>query len=217
MLINRRSPGFSSVIIDNATALREAASLLADLGHRRIALLGGPKGAWTANQRSSAVRRWRADTTEIADLGRFDASYEGGLQAADALEHSGATAAIAFDDLMACGVIAGLAGRGIDVPGDFSIIGCDDVLISRVLTPPLTTITAPIKDLGTVAVETLDEIMARTDNTASTRKLHGTLSRRGHHDVTAETDPWLSPLTLISIEIARPTTTDSITTNGSRP
>lgn len=179
VLINRRSPGFSSVIIDNAAALREAASLLADLGHRRIALLGGPKGAWTANQRSSAVRRWQADTADIADLGRFDASYEGGLLAAETLAHSGATAAIAFDDLMACGVIAGLAGRGIDVPDDFSIVGCDDVLISRVLTPPLTTITAPIKDLGTVAVDTLDEAMARPDDTASTRKLQGTLSRRG--------------------------------------
>jgi LacI family transcriptional regulator len=179
VLINRRSTGFSSVIIDNSAALREAATLLAELGHQRIAFLGGPTGSWTAGQRASAIRRWDGGSTEVVFPGEFDASYDGGLRATDALHNTGATAAIAFDDLMACGVIAGLADHGIAVPDGFSIIGCDDVLISRVLTPPMTTITAPIKELGAIAVETLTGMISQPDTQPVSRKIHGILTRRG--------------------------------------
>lgn len=178
VLVNRRSTGFSSVTIDNTAALHEAAGLLSELGHRRIAFLGGPRGSWTAGQRASALHRWES-SADILFLGDFDASYEGGLQATAALQHSGVTAAIAFDDLMACGVIAGLADHGITVPDGFSLIGCDDVLISRVLTPPMTTITAPLKELGALAVETLTSLISNTTTKPVTRKIHGTLTRRG--------------------------------------
>src|SRR5690606_6207399 len=71
-----------------------------------------------------------------------------------------ATAVFAFDDLAACGVVAGLADRGLRVPRDRSVIGCDDVLLARVLTPSLTTITAPVDDLGLTAVRMLEEAIA---------------------------------------------------------
>lgn len=179
VLINRRSTGFSSVIIDNTNALRQAADLLADRGHRRFAFLGGPDSAWTAEQRRKAIRGWDRSGCEVICMGGFDASYEGGLRATESLAGSGVTAAIAFDDLMACGVIAGLAERGVAVPGDFSVIGCDDVLISRVLTPPLSTIAAPIRDLGTLAVDVLGELITDPQRPPRLRKLHGELVDRG--------------------------------------
>lgn len=183
VLINRRSAGFSSVIIDNSAALQQAAELLAGLGHRRIAFLGGPAGSWTAGQRTNAIRRWSSTDgtgpSQIIYPGNFEASYDGGLRATESLLHSGATAAIAFDDLMACGVIAGLARYQISVPQDFSMIGCDDVLISRVLTPALTTITAPIDELGTVAAAILDESIADPGLPPRTRRLPGSLADRG--------------------------------------
>lgn len=78
VLINRRSSGFSSVIIDNGDALRQAVDLLAERGHRRIAYLGGPDGGWTARQRGRAVRGWRRSGCQLIFPGGFDASYEVG-------------------------------------------------------------------------------------------------------------------------------------------
>ena len=179
VLINRSSRGFSSVTVDNSAALQDAATLLADLGHRRIAFLGGPQRSWTAAQRERAVRRWQHDEAEMIFVGGFDASYDGGLDATQALAHTGATAGIAFDDLMACGVIAGLAGHRVAIPDGFSIVGCDDVLISRVLTPPLTTITAPIRRLGEVAVEMLAGLIAEPTRAPRTATLPGVLEVRG--------------------------------------
>ncbi|SDT04291.1 LacI family DNA-binding transcriptional regulator [Microlunatus soli] len=175
VLINRRSSGFSSVIVDNSAALRDAAQELTARGHRRIAFLGGPDDSWTAARRATAIRRWSSSDADVVQVGGFDASYDGGRRAAEALAHSGATAGIAFDDLMACGVLAGLAEHGISVPRDFSLIGCDDVLISRVLTPPLTTIAAPIEELGRLAVETLDELITTPDRPSRSRTLRGAL------------------------------------------
>lgn len=182
VLINRRSTGFTSVIIDNSDALRQAADLLADRGHRRIAFIGGPEGSWTAEQRRKAIRAWHRHDCEVLWMGGFDASYAGGLQATSSLAGTKATAAIAFDDLMACGVIAGLAELGVLVPDDFSVIGCDDVLISRVLTPPLTTIAAPIRDLGTQAVDLLGELITDPQRPSRVRKLRGVLADRGTTD-----------------------------------
>ena len=65
------------------------------------------------------------------------------------------------------------------MPHDFSVIGCDDVLISRVLTPPLSTIAAPIGSLGQVAVDVLDELITDAERPPRVRRLRGTLVDRG--------------------------------------
>lgn len=161
VLINRVMDGVPSVVCDNTSALREAGGHLVELGHRSIALLRGPSASWAAQRRAEAVRTWarKADVTLI-ELGPFEASFDGGRAGAEAFAESGATGAFAFDDLAACGVVAGLADRGLRVPEHRSVIGCDDVLLARVLTPSLTTITAPVDDLGTTAVRMLEDALA---------------------------------------------------------
>lgn len=72
---------------------------------------------------------------------------------------SGATAVIAFDDVVAQGVMAGLALRGIDVPRDMSVIGCDDTLAAGTH-PALTTISAASAAAGDAAAELLLGILA---------------------------------------------------------
>lgn len=180
VLLNRGTATFSSAVIDNTTALREAADLLTRLGHRRIALLRGPVTSWASQRRADAVHRWAAAArADLVDLGAFDAAYAGGLAATVRLAGTGVTAALAFDDLMACGVVAGLAEQGVRVPDDFSLVGCDDVLLSRVLTPALTTLAAPIDELGCAAIDLLTEQI--TDKTAKPRseRLFGRLVVRG--------------------------------------
>lgn len=163
--VNRSSTEVSTTAIDNSPALREAGDHLVTLGHRSIALLRGPSGSWAAQRRSRAVRDWAAEAgVDLIELGPFPASYDGGREAAEKVVSTTATAAFAFDDLMACGAVAGLAERGLRVPDDLSLVGCDDVLLARTLTPALTTVTAPLGDLGRAALTQLQHHL--TDRTA---------------------------------------------------
>lgn len=65
-----------------------------------------------------------------------------------------------FDDYVARGVVGGLAELGLSVPDDHSVVGCDDVLLARVVTPQLSTISAPVDDLGRRAVELLSGVIS---------------------------------------------------------
>lgn len=161
IVVNREMMHATTVICDNSAALAQAGDHLRDLNHQTVALLHGPSASWAARQRASAIRKWAGSAdVELIELGPFEASYEGGREGAAAFADSPATAAFAFDDLTACGVVAGLAERGLSVPGDRSIVGCDDVLLARVLTPKLSTVSAPIDRLGAAAVDLLGEVMA---------------------------------------------------------
>ena len=60
------------------------------------------------------------------------------------------------DDQLALGVIAGLSRRGVRVPDDVSVVGCDDVPMAELVAPPLTTITMPTDEAGAAAVRLLD-------------------------------------------------------------
>jgi len=78
-----------------------------------------------------------------------------GSAAADSLLNTGATAAIAFNDLLAIGMLTRLRERGVGVPEEVSIVGCDDIFGADFCHPPLTTLTAPIERAGRMAVSML--------------------------------------------------------------
>jgi LacI family transcriptional regulator len=59
---------------------------------------------------------------------------------------------LAFNDALAVGVMKGLRQRGLDVPGDVSVVGFDNVLLGEVVEPPLTTVTAPMRKAGATGV-----------------------------------------------------------------
>ncbi|WP_309127339.1 LacI family DNA-binding transcriptional regulator [Microbacterium sp.] len=172
VVLNREIEGVASVVCDMTSALHAAGDHVHDLGHRRIALLAGTVGSWAADQRRMAIRMWAAGAdVELTELGPFDASYEGGREAAEKLLATDTTAAFAFDDLTACGVVAGLVEAGCRVPGDRSVIGCDDVLLARVLTPTLSTVSTPNERLAHVAMATLRA--ATTGDEATPSRLEG--------------------------------------------
>ena len=76
---------------------------------------------------------------------------------------NGSTAVIAFNDQMALGVLAGLTQRGIRVPDEMSIVGCDDVPMAAMVAPPLTTIRMPTDEAGAVAVGLLADSTAKVE------------------------------------------------------
>lgn len=154
--INRDVPGVPAVIIDTPSATGQALDHLVSLGHTRIAFMAGPLTS------QSSARRWVALTdaakergAEVIRLGPFTPKTQSGAAAADSAVHSGVTACIAFNDLIAIGMLQRLRERGIRVPEDLSIVGCDDIFGADFCNPPLTTMTSPIEQAGRVAVSML--------------------------------------------------------------
>jgi LacI family transcriptional regulator len=159
VLINRDVKGIPRVLMDSGVGVGEAVDHLAALGHQRIAYVSGPKNSWSNAQRRDAVRRRaKVHGMEVLIVPAQMASFETGYATAPAILDYGATAAVAFDDLMAQGTLAGLAARGVAVPRDFSVVGCDDVLGAATY-PPLSSVSNACAEAGRVAVALLMEIL----------------------------------------------------------
>jgi LacI family transcriptional regulator len=158
-IVNRQVLGLASVVVDPTMGGTHAVDHLASLGHRRVAYLGSaPRQNWMN------VRRWKAIRSRGADLGLsvhllgpFTPAQHAGAAAADAAVADGASAVIAFNDLMAIGVLQRLAERGVAVPDDVSVIGFDDIFGSEFCAPSLTTLSSPMEEVGRAAVRLLLE------------------------------------------------------------
>lgn len=156
VLINRRVSGVPSVLIPSKDGMRQAVEHLAALGHTSCAYLAGPRSSWSNSQRRSALREAcrRCDMT-YRELGPFEPHYESGVRAADPLIAEGVTAVVAFDDVIALGLISRLRERGYETPDDISVIGVDDSPLAAMYCPPLTTVRVPSAEAGEVAARLL--------------------------------------------------------------
>lgn len=159
--------GIPSVHIDNAAAARTAMEHLYGLGHERIAVVGGPPDNPLHRQRlegAKAAARAKG-RLRLLTIAPGDFSVESGYVAAKKLlsQASAPTAAFCFSDQMALGVLAACRDMAIRVPRDFSIVGFDDLESSRYLTPPLTTISQPMREIGVRAVNLLLAIIESVD------------------------------------------------------
>ncbi|MBB3962825.1 LacI family transcriptional regulator [Rhizobium metallidurans] len=159
VLINRDIDGIPRVLIDSGSGVRGAVEHLAKLGHRKIVYVSGPQTSWSNKQRRNAIRSAAASAGVAVEIVAASLpSYNSGRNAVDAILSTGATAAVAFDDVTAQGVLAGLAERRVSVPGDFSLIGCDDVL-GAVTYPALTSVSNRSREAGRVAVSLLLDLL----------------------------------------------------------
>lgn len=153
VVINREIDGIPSLIADTAGGMRKAVRHLATLGHRDIAYVSGPRNSWVNSIRWNALHDEAVTHGLHADLlGPFPPTRQGGGDAADALILQRCTAAVTYNDLMAIGTLQSMTTKGVDVPGEFSLIGCDDIFGSDLTVPALTTITGPTDSLGRHAV-----------------------------------------------------------------
>lgn len=156
VLFNREVAGLPSVATDSADGARQVVEHLVALGHGSIAYLAGPRAAW------SDGRRWRglseaaaAAGADVVRCGPFPPTLEAGPAAADVGLGAGATALVAFNDLLAIGVLRRLEERGVAVPEQMSVVGFDDIFGADFCSPPLTTVAAPVGDAGRRLVDVL--------------------------------------------------------------
>ncbi|MEV0943395.1 LacI family DNA-binding transcriptional regulator [Micromonospora wenchangensis] len=156
VVINRQVTGLPCVMMDVGQGARAAIEHLLGLGHRRLALLGGPRGSWTNQQmRRAAGAAARSGGAELTVLGPNPPTETGGGELATRVRDSGVTAVLAYNDLMAIGLIEGLDQLGIRVPQDVSVVGVDDIALSRLTRPKLTTVATPTAAAGRTAVDML--------------------------------------------------------------
>ncbi|GGA54464.1 LacI family transcriptional regulator [Pseudoclavibacter endophyticus] len=161
VVVNRVIDGLPSVVMDNENGPRQAVEHLDALGHRHIAYASGPVNSWAdAGRRTSISAVADALGIRVSVLGHQSATIQGGHAAAATVVASGATAVIAYNDLVALGISAGIAGLGRSCPDDLSIIGVDDIDMASVWQPGLTTVRVDIPRCGSLGVEVLLQAMA---------------------------------------------------------
>ena len=151
----------SAVRIDDFAAAAEMTRHLLGLGHRRIGFI---KGA--SNQTASAERLLgfqtemrAADPAAEALIEPGEFTYRSGLEAAERLlsARRAPTAIFASNDDMAAGALTAAHRRGLDVPGDLTLVGFDDTAIATAVWPELTTIRQPVAEMAETAVRILSE------------------------------------------------------------
>jgi DNA-binding LacI/PurR family transcriptional regulator len=171
VLVNRRLGPAPAVTFDNAGGMRQAVAHLEALGHRHLAWLAGPRASWSNRERTRALKAAAAGSSlKLSPIGNFPPSFEGGVAAADQVVAAGATAVIAFNDLMALGVVNRLNSRGLRVPDDLSVVGIDDIPMSGMSNPSLTTVSLPKEAAGRAAVSLLLELIEQPDSQAPARR-----------------------------------------------
>jgi LacI family transcriptional regulator len=156
-----------AITVDHAMGGYLATRHLLELGHRQIVFLSGPL------QLSPCARMLKGYRRAMAEAGVADAEQvvvvthntelaDGQAGMGEILQcYPQSTALATVSDRMAVGALAAARQRGLRVPGDFSVVGYDDIPIARLLTPPLTTIAQDKQALGRMAVQLLlDEMDA---------------------------------------------------------
>lgn len=147
--------GFPAVSCDDAVAVEQAWRHLASLGHERIGLVLGPGDHMPSARKLAAARAVSGEVPE-EHVARAMFSIEGGHAAAARLIDRGVTGFICASDPLALGVVRAARRKGLDVPGQISVVGYDDSALMNCTEPPLTTVRQPIEAMGKAVVELLN-------------------------------------------------------------
>lgn len=158
-----RSTGAQSVDtveIDNVHAGAQAAQLLHDLGHRRIGLVMGPRNTSTSHDRAQGALTCLDGAGipgERLPVSWGEYTSESGYSATMALlsNPEPVSAIFAGNDMVAIGVLEAARRHGVDVPGQLSVIGFDDIPLARSPLISLTTVRQPVEAMARLAARRL--------------------------------------------------------------
>ncbi|HXJ46031.1 MAG TPA: LacI family DNA-binding transcriptional regulator [Candidatus Dormibacteraeota bacterium] len=174
----------SSVMVDNEAGGRLALEHLHKLGHRKIAFIRGPRMLIDSAPRWKGIQKFASSVgheidqtlvTQLPDGLDPSSGFDGGFRLTEELlqKRKKFTALVAFDDLTALGAIRALTKAGIKVPDQCSVAGFDDVALSAMSSPSLTTVRQPLETMGNLAVNVILEGI-----TASQEKRDWTISHQ---------------------------------------
>lgn len=156
VVINRLVPSVPGVVADIDHGVGEVVRHLAGLGHRSIAYLAGPADSWMSERRWQCLQdRCASSSISVRKIQTENPTVLGGRKATEALRESGTTAAVAFNDLVAIGLMRELHDTGVAIPDQLSVVGFDDIFGADFITPALTSVTAPLSELGAQAFHSI--------------------------------------------------------------
>ncbi|MGG1879841.1 LacI family DNA-binding transcriptional regulator [Paenibacillus cisolokensis] len=160
-----KDSGLYQVNLDDRQGSYRATSYLIEQGHRRIALLIGDIPMERIAYYGVLHERWLGYRDALEEAGipydprlmiKLPTSLAGGYKAADQLvELPDVTAIFSFSDVSAMGVLKGLKEKNKSVPGEYSVIGFDNLFMSEYTSPSLTTVSQNIIEKGHAAVRML--------------------------------------------------------------
>ena len=148
-------PNLSSVTSDDVLAGKTAIEKLISLGHRKIAMIGGPRiySSMTQERYQGCMEAFRQNNVDFDDDLDYESvrfSFDWGYQAAKRLiaKDRNYTAIFAMADVLAIGAIRALQDAGLRVPEDVSVVGLDGLAIGEYMVPRLTTISQNVYELA---------------------------------------------------------------------
>jgi DNA-binding LacI/PurR family transcriptional regulator len=180
----RALDGTSDVGIDFEGAYLKAVVHLHELGHRRIAFIGGNEGIVTSRIRLDAFQKALQQVgiphlDYLAAHGNYRVS--GGNAAMQTLLNakSRPTAVLTANDLTAFGAMQALLMKGVSVPEEISLVGFDGIQLGAALYPPLTTVAISQRELALTCVRALDHMKADATRRGLSLIVRGSLQLRG--------------------------------------
>ncbi len=163
--LSPHAAGEPDVGVDNPGGVAAMIAALVALGHRRIAFLAGPRTLYVARDRLAGYRAGLTQAGLELDerlVIHTGFSREGGALGIDTLMAGGAafTAVACANDLLALGALDRLRGLGVDVPGEVSVAGFDDIAVASMTAPGLSTVHLPLRELGRLGFLHVDRMLA---------------------------------------------------------
>lgn len=153
VLLERSEPpsDIAGVGVDDVLGGRLAARHLHEMGHRRVALVNGPHTIASCRDRARGFFEvFGASGSAGTELTVPTMTARDGRQASEHLSRlmPGITGVFCANDMIALGMLRGLAGRGIRVPEEVSVVGYDDSDFAELLSPALTTVRIDPMEIG---------------------------------------------------------------------
>ena len=179
IVFGQNSAYADSVEADDTAGAREIANLLLDYGHRKIAYIGPDETNFYSRRRKEGITQVLKEknvSLKTYTVGNNPDSIKAGYEMIRSWEKSEETAIIAYNDLMAIGIIRALTEKGIRIPQDISIVSFDDV---ETIVFPLTTVNIPEYEMGRQAMELLKNRLSLPDSAFVHIKLPTKLVLRG--------------------------------------
>lgn len=161
-----RMPGYPDIhylCVDDIEGCMTAVKYLISLGHRAIGFINGPESLASSQDRLTGYRRILVENGIAIQpewIQEGDTSIDSGFYCMRTLiAKTNVTAVFAASDLMAVGAIRAIEEAGKSVPGDYSIIGFDDIPLAGFLNPPLTTMRQDTFEKGQTAARMLLDLL----------------------------------------------------------
>ncbi|MFU8824068.1 LacI family DNA-binding transcriptional regulator [Yoonia sp.] len=176
------SPHVHVVGIDNIACGRMAAGALIARGHKRVAFLGGPKGATSTEDRAKGFLDALSAYPDIAVSISYAAAYSfdaGRAEMIRLLEGTPAEAYFGGDDVLSIGALSAIQDAGLRVPEDIGFIGLNDMAMARWQNINLTTIRQPVAEIIASSIDLVVGTIADPDRHPETRLFPCSIVERG--------------------------------------